>query len=201
MVIKLFVILIFRRFFGRSAVSLIAIDKIFVKLDCCNCICTKYRIFLLFLSFFSLTSCSSSIFVECHSKNSDFSFWIQTQRKIILETKKTLFLHRRYTKYFSLAHIHFFVFYVWEEEVLDTAEKIVSHLKFGFLLLTFKKICLTTLDWDDQLQSFFLHIYCHIWYQFQHHILWLVFIFVTFSLGTAAQKKFTRKRVFKGNFV
>ena len=74
MVIKLFVILIFRRFFGRSAVSLIAIDKIFVKLDCCNCICTKYRIFLLFLSFFSLTSCSSSIFVECHSKNSDFSF-------------------------------------------------------------------------------------------------------------------------------
>ena len=54
MVIKLFVILIFRRFFGRSAVSLIAIDKIFVKLDCCNCICTKYRIFLLFLSFFFL---------------------------------------------------------------------------------------------------------------------------------------------------
>lgn len=73
--------------------------------------------------------------------------------------------------------------------------------KIRFFLLTFKKICLTTLDWDDQLQSFFLHIYCHIWYQFQHHILWLVFIFVTFSLGTAAQKKFTRKRVFKGNFV
>lgn len=114
--------------------------------------------------------------------------------------KENIVLAQKVHKVFLSCTYSFFCFYVWEEEVLDTAEKIVSHLKFGFLL-TFKKICLTTLDWDDQLQSFFLHIYCHIWYQFQHHILWLVFIFVTFSLGTAAQKKFTRKRVFKGNFV
>ena len=32
-------------------------------------------------------------------------------------------------------------------------------------------------------------------------IIFCDWFFVTFSLGTAAQKKFTRKRVFKGNFV
>jgi len=156
-----------------------------------------------FSFFFSLTSCSSSIFVECHSKNSDFSFWIQTQRKIILETKKTLFLHRRYTKYFSLAHIHFFlfVFYVWEEEVLDTAEKIVSHLKFGFLL-TFKKICLTTLDWDDQLQSFFYIytvtfgisfsiIFCD-WFSFS-----LLFLLVLLHRKNLREKGFSKGILFR----
>ena len=69
--------------------------------------------------------------------------------------KENIVLAQKVHKVFLSCTYSFFVFYVWEEEVLDTAEKIVSHLKFGFLLLTFKKICLTTLDWDDQLQSFF----------------------------------------------
>ena len=116
--------------------------------------------------------------------------------------KENIVLAQKVHKVFLSCTYSFFVFYVWEEEVLDTAEKIVSHLKFGFLLLTFKKICLTTLDWDDQLQSFFYIytvtfgisfsiIFCD-WFSFS-----LLFLLVLLHRKNLREKGFSKGILFR----
>jgi len=113
--------------------------------------------------------------------------------------KSDIFLHRekirqrncscrRYTN-FSLAH--FFIHFIFCGRRLQKIVVVICLSKICFSFACFKICFLTTLI-DDQLQSFLL--YCHIWYQFQHHILWLVFRYF-FSWYCCTEKKSIHKKV------
>ena len=121
-----------------------------------------------------------NVFVECHSKNQIFSYTEKKFDKEIVLAEGTQI---------SLLHIFLFILFFCGRR-LQKIVVVICLSKICFSFACFKICFLTTLI-DDQLQSFLL--YCHIWYQFQHHILWLVFRYF-FSWYCCTEKKaFTRK--------
>ena len=87
-----------------------------------------------------------------------FRFFIlntDTEKNYFRDKENIVLAQKVHKVFLSCTYSFFFCFYVWEEEVLDTAEKIVSHLKFGFFLLTFKKNLFNNLGLRWSITKFF----------------------------------------------